>query len=129
MSRDREEFSPAVRRAAFKRCGGRCEECSIKLTSGNIFYDHRIPWALSRDSSLSNAQVLCRTDHDLKTYRTDIPLIAAVKRVADRHFGTRAIPSRPMPGSRRDGFKRTMRGKIVARMNMGQKLRQMGLVR
>jgi 5-methylcytosine-specific restriction enzyme A len=125
----REEFSPAVRRAAFQRCGGRCEQCTVKLTSGNIFYDHRIPWALSRDSSLSNSNVLCRTCHDAKTYRTDIPTIAHVKRMADRHFATKALASQPMPCGRNTGFKRTMRGKVVARFTMGQMLRQMGLVR
>lgn len=129
MTSRRQEFSPAIRRAAFARCGGRCEGCGSKLGSGNTFYDHRIPWALTRDSSLSNADVLCRTCHDLKTYLTDIPVIAKVKRLEAAHINAHPSPSRPMPCGRNSGFKKTMRGQIVARFNLGQMLRQMGRVK
>jgi hypothetical protein len=122
-------FSPATRRLAFSRCQGRCELCGCKLTDGLTRYDHRIPWEISRDSSLSNAACLCRTCHDAKTYQTDLPAIVKARHRFDRMIGIRPIASRPMPGGRNSGFKKTMRGEVVARFNLGQMLRQMGLVR
>lgn len=126
---DPRNFSPATKRLAFSRCKGRCELCRCKLTDGLTRYDHVIPWELSRDSSLANCQVLCRTHHDAKTYQTDIPAIVKARHRFDRMIGARQMSSRPMPCSRNSGFKKTMRGQIVSRMNLGQMLRQMGLVR
>jgi len=126
---DPRHFSKDVQRQAYARAAGYCEACSAQLSAGNTFYDHRIPWATSRDSSLANAQCLCKTCHDFKTAIIDIPNIAKGTRLADRFAGVRSISSRPMPAGRNSGFKRTMRGQVVARFNMAQMLRQMGLVR
>lgn len=125
---DRRQFSPAVKRATFERCGGRCA-CTAKLAPGNVIYDHRIPWEISRDSSLDNCEPRCRACDHTKTYEIDIPIIAKVKRMADAHINARSPSSRPMPCGRNSGFKKTMRGQIVARFNMAQMLRQMGRVR
>ncbi len=50
-----------------------------------------------------------------KTSLLDIPIIAKMKRIADSYIGIRKIASRPFPAGRNSGFKRTMRGEIVAR--------------
>ncbi len=125
---DPRRFSKAAMREAYKRANGRCA-CTVPLTSGNVIYDHRIPWEISHDSSVDNCEPKCRACDTRKTYDIDIPTIAKIKRIADNHIAARTLASRPMPGGRNSGFKRTMRGQVVARMNLGQKLRQMGLVK
>lgn len=126
---DPRHFSKDIQRQAYARANGSCEACSAQLSAGNTQYDHRIPWETGRDSSLSNCQCLCKTCHSFKTHIIDIPRIAKGLRIADRHVGIRKLSSRPMPAGRNSGFKRTMRGEIVGRMNMAQMLRQMGLVK
>lgn len=125
---DRRTFSTAVKRMAFDRCGGRCI-CTAKLGPGNVEYHHINEWAISGDSSVDNCRPLCRTCHRAITSNTSIPIVAKVKRMADTHINAKSISSRPMPCGRNTGFKRTMRGKVVGRMNLGQMLRQMGLVK
>jgi 5-methylcytosine-specific restriction enzyme A len=122
-------FSKEVQRQSYARANGSCEACSAQLSAGNIQYDHRIPWATGRDSSLSNCQILCKTCHSFKSAIIDAPRIAKGVRIADRHVGIRKLSSRPMPASRNSGFKKTMRGQLISRMNLGQMLRQMGLVK
>ena len=126
---DPRHFSKEVQRQAYARANGSCEACSAQLSAGNTQYDHRIPWATSRDSSLSNCQVLCKTCHSIKSAIIDIPRIAKGVRIADRHVGIRKLSSRPMPAGRNTGFKLTMGRQLVARFNLAQKLRQMGLVK
>jgi hypothetical protein len=121
-------FTRAVMREALARSGRRCI-CTALLAPGNVHYDHVTPWEISRDSSLANCKAVCRACHDQKTYATDIPLIAKLKRMGDAHMGARKIASRPFPFGRGSGFKMTMGRKIVARMTLGQQMRQMGLVR
>jgi 5-methylcytosine-specific restriction enzyme A len=128
MSDRRKEFSRAVKRAAFTRCGGRCV-CTAALSAGNVEYHHIVEWELSRDSSLDNAVALCRTCHRRITDSISLPIIAKVKRLADGHINAQSLSSRPMPCGRNTGFKKTMRGEVVARFNLGQMLRQMGRVR
>lgn len=126
---DPRRFSKDVMRQAYARANGCCEACTASLSSGNTQYDHRIPWATSQDSSLSNCQCLCKICHSFKSSIIDIPRIAKGVRLADRHVGIQSLPSQPMPCGKNSGFKKTMRGKVVGRMNLGQMLRQMGLVR
>jgi 5-methylcytosine-specific restriction enzyme A len=125
---DPRRFSKDVMRQAYARRNGRCK-CTAKLTPGNVIYDHIIPYEFSRDSSLSNCEARCKNCDSKKTYEVDIPTIAKIKRIADNHIAVRRVGSRPMPCGRNTGFKKTMRGKVVGRMNLGQMLRQMGLVK
>ena len=88
---EREEFTDAVRRAAWSRCGGRCEGCDRELDGVRYVFDHTIPFRRSRDSSLGNCKVLCSDgpgscDH-AKTYGEDLPGIAANKR-----YGKNRLP-------------------------------------
>ena len=124
------EFSRKTKMAAWERAGGKCENiskgrspllgdgdgywddrCNKKLHPGDIFFDHRIPEAISHDNSLGNCQVLCRAHHDAKTAKADVPTIARVKRIQARHVGADK-PKRPFSDPR---FKRKMRGDVVWR--------------
>lgn len=87
----RQEFSAKVRVAAFERANGCCEKCKsgIKLLTHDIHYDHIIPDALGGEPVLSNCQVLCRSHHDAKTRKTDVPRIAKAKRNRRRAAGVK----------------------------------------
>lgn len=106
-------FSPGIRRAALQRAAGNCEcGCSLPLIAPRIRYDHRIPWAISRDSSLANCQVL-RLDCDAqKTYRRDLTDIAKVRRVTDKHLGIKGpgLGAHPMACGRNSKLKRKIGG-------------------
>lgn len=112
--RDRREFPRKVKVIAFNRCHGNCEICSNRLTSGHIIYDHKIPWEISRDSSVGNCQCLCSTCDAPKT-AADQTTIAKSNRVRDRHIGARNPSRHPLPGGRRSPFKFKVGGGIVNR--------------
>ena len=86
---DRRNFHPKVMIRAWDRANGCCEQCQtgIKLIPGDIFYDHIIPDAMGGESTLSNCQVLCRSHHDVKTRKHDVPAIAKAKRRERRNIG------------------------------------------
>lgn len=102
MGRQREEFTAKTREQAHERACGRCEwveaglRCDAILAPGNVHYDHIIPWAISRDSTLANCQALCRAHHALKTARDDVPTIAKVKRQHRNHIGASVSTSPPI---------------------------------
>jgi 5-methylcytosine-specific restriction protein A len=102
----RVEFSTKTREQAFERACGRCEwvedgiRCDAVLSPGNVDYDHIICFAISRDSTLANAQALCKAHHAIKTARDDIPLIAKTRRQHQNHIGA----SRPAGTLRSRGF-------------------------
>jgi hypothetical protein len=111
------QFSKEIERAAFFRCNGRCS-CGASLTSGNVHYDHIVPYALCFDSSLDNCQALCKTCHDLKTANRDLPSIAKAKRQADFHQGITGPGRgpRPMLAGRLSRLKKTFRRGVVPRL-------------
>jgi len=82
-SSTRRNFSAAVKRAAWQRCNGRCQDCTAPVAAGGFIFDHIVPWELTRDSSIANCQVLCLTCDDDKTYGRDIPMIAEADRKAE----------------------------------------------
>jgi len=110
---DSRHFSRQTKRTAFKRANGHCESCGIKLPvgGGGIHYDHRIPWAISQDSSIANASCLCVRCHLDKTARKDIPDIARVERLADARMGIRRV-SKPLPGGRDSAISISFRGPV-----------------
>lgn len=85
----RVEFDKKTRAEAFRRCGGKCESCQMKLKAGEGEYDHIIPYALSEDSTLSNCQVLCVPCHRGVGAKTsdDIKAISKAKRNWLKHTG------------------------------------------
>jgi len=107
------EFSKRTKLEAWRRCGGQCEICTTKLMQGDIHYDHINPVEMSSDASLDNCQVLCRACHKAKT-QGDIRDIAKSNRLRNKAAGIKKS-SRPMPGSRRSGWKKKMNGEVVRR--------------
>ena len=80
MSRD--EFPVKVRKAAYERSGGKCEECGQpfgKHPKTWPEYDHILPDFLDGKNDLENCKVLCRACHQAKT-RQDMKPIAKVRR-------------------------------------------------
>lgn len=105
----RREFPPKVKLAAFGRCQGMCERCSVWLMPGKFAYDHVLPDALGGEPVLGNCEVLCSTCHAVKTASADIPRIAKAKRQQRAHLGIRK-QGRPLPGSKASGWKRRIDG-------------------
>ena len=76
---DRRNFTRKVKVIAFQKAKGKCEGCTARLALGHYTYDHKVPWELSRDSSVENCQVLCDNCDDGKTHQVDVPLSEAVQ--------------------------------------------------
>jgi 5-methylcytosine-specific restriction protein A len=111
----RREFPSKVKALAFQRAKGCCEQCNrgVKLLVGDVFYDHIIADGIGGDNSLDNCQVLCKSHHDGKTRKHDVPRIAKVKRIRLREAGIRKRSR--FPGSRDSRFKKRMDGTVVLR--------------
>jgi hypothetical protein len=104
----RSEFSKQVKRNALVRAAGACEMCSAKLTVGKFQYDHRIADGLGGKPMLENCVVACHACHADKTRKHDIPLIAKVKRISDKHNGIRTARAKiQSPGFRRAAPQKT----------------------
>ena len=108
----RREFSAKVKVEAFKRANGCCEVCGVKLSPGNVEYDHGIPDGLGGNPDLDNCRALCRNCHGQKT-KSDVRDIAKAKRRERRHMGIRK-PSR-FACSRDSRWKKRMDGTVVER--------------
>jgi 5-methylcytosine-specific restriction protein A len=91
----RREFTKAVKRDAFLRANGACENpnCGARLSVGKFHYDHDTPDGLGGEPTLDNCVVLCVPCHRAKTSKRDVPAIAKTKRIQDRNIGIRK-PSR-----------------------------------
>jgi len=88
----RREFSKQVRRDALKRAGGKCEGENCGAVFGVKFhFDHDIADGLGGEPTLENCKVLCYPCHDEKTRKHDVPLIAKVKRISDKHLGIKSL--------------------------------------
>lgn len=117
----RKEFPAKVCAQAALRSGGICEAariphvlepCSVKLSTGNIFYEHINCDGLTGEPTLENCAVLCKACWLIKTRQYDLPVIAKAKRVERAHLGIRKRTSRPMPGSKRSGVRKRMSGAV-----------------
>lgn len=91
----RREFSKPVKREALKRADKKCEgtlangsRCGA-LLGMRFAFDHDIADGLGGEPTLENCKVLCHVCHGEKTAKHDIPLIAKVKRISDKHNGIR----------------------------------------
>ncbi len=86
----RREFPKPVKREALRRANGKCENKTCGALFGVKFhFDHDIADGLGGEPTLENCKVLCHVCHDDKTRKHDVPLIAKVKRIQDRHNGIR----------------------------------------
>lgn len=123
MRHRRNEFSAETKRQAFARSGGICEchmiphvfpqACGRPLSQGNTWYEHIDPDRISGRNDLANCAVLTKTCGRIKSAVYDQVLVARVRKREDRARGIRPAPT--LPGSRRDPFKKTMRGQVVDR--------------
>ncbi|MGU3668455.1 HNH endonuclease [Methylobacterium sp. A49B] len=102
-ARQRQNFKPAVKKAALDRAEGQCEgampdgsRCPCAIPPGGRIFDHVIPDANGGRPTLDNCQVLC-LPCDRAKYSADRRAIDKTRRQAERHAGTQA-PSRPMVG-------------------------------
>lgn len=86
----RREFPKQVKRDALKRAAKKCEGKNCGVLFGMKFhFDHDIADGLGGEPTLENCKVLCHTCHNEKTRKHDVPLIAKVKRISDKHNGIR----------------------------------------
>jgi 5-methylcytosine-specific restriction protein A len=114
----RREFPKPVKREALRRAAGKCEGTIDGKPCGALFgvkfhFDHDIADGLGGEPTLENCAVLCHQCHNEKTRKHDVPLIAKVKRISDKHLGIRK-PSR-FPGSRDSRWKKRIDGSVVRR--------------
>jgi hypothetical protein len=120
----RREFPTSVKRAAWNRAAGTCEchrvpelmkllkgiPCGCKLGAGNTFYEHILQDGAGGAPILDNCAVLVRTCWRLKTDKLDRPVVADVKRLADRHRNIKAQSYRPLIGTKASGIALRFRG-------------------
>lgn len=84
----RREFPKPVKREALRRADGKCEGENCGALFGVKFhFDHDIADGLGGEPTLENCKVLCHACHNEKTRKHDVPLIAKVKRISDKHNG------------------------------------------
>lgn len=108
----RREFSVATKKAAWARCGGRCEGCGGEFTAANPpQYDHEIEDALGGEPTLENCKVLgARCCHQPKS-SARAATVAKAHRIARKAAGiTRRKSSLTHPT-----LKRRVDGVVVPR--------------
>lgn len=95
--------------------GGICHMCNMKVVPGEEWdISHEIPLEAGGRDERDNWYVAHRKCHRLHTRTVDIPLIAKVKRIHQRHIGAKKSRT-PMPMGRNSKWKRKMDGTIVRR--------------
>lgn len=111
----RVRITAKMRADIFLRHNGICHLCSMKVIPGQEWdVSHDIPLEAGGADDASNWLVAHRKCHRVHTSTVDIPLIAKVKRIHQRHIGARK-PKAPMPGGRLSKWKRKMDGTVVRR--------------
>lgn len=95
--------------------GGTCHLCNMKVVPGEDWdVSHDIPLEAGGKDDETNWFVAHRKCHRVHTSTVDMPLIAKVKRVHQRHIGAKQSRS-PMPGGRNSKWKKRMDGSVVRR--------------
>lgn len=115
----RKEFTNKTKQEAFRQAGGHCMcGCGYKFADWREpEYDHIIPTSILRDNSLKNCMVLTKKCHAVVT-KKDRREIDKTRRIIKKQIAPKAKKawaSRPMPGTKRSGWKRPMNGKAHRR--------------
>jgi 5-methylcytosine-specific restriction protein A len=83
----RREFSQATKKAAWARCGKRCEKCGTPFDGRRPQYDHVLADGLFGEPTLENCQVLCSKCHKIKTHEHDRPMMQKADNIAKKEAG------------------------------------------
>jgi len=67
------QFGPAQRMAMLLRSGGKCELCGVAIELSTFHADHITPWSKGGQTTLSNAQALCRSCNLSKSAAMTVP--------------------------------------------------------
>ena len=129
----RREFSIETRRLAWTRANGACEgrvpqhdpkapydylrpfrRCNAPVDIGCFVYEHLNPAWMSDDASLENCAVYCLRCAKVKT-KLDVQNIAKAKRIIAKRTKTKKPRGRPLPGTKRSGWKKSVGGKVERR--------------
>ncbi len=103
-----------VKLRILQRCDNRCHISGREILPGDEWdFDHIIALCNGGENRESNIAPAIRAKHREKS-AADISERAKVDRIRTFHLGLKK-PSRPMPGSRSSGWKKTMSGKVVRR--------------
>jgi len=126
-ARPRREFSAKTKTAAWERAGGQCEglviterswpvlvRCTAPVDIGCFVYEHLNPAWMSDDASLENCAVYCLRCAKVKT-KLDVKNIAKAKRIIAKRTKTKKPRGRPLPGTKRSGWKKSVGGKVERR--------------
>jgi len=121
MSRSRQdEFSEAVKKAAFHRSGGRCENVNragercpnpVERRGDKCRFNHRIAVFYGGKPVIENCEVLCLACDAVQTYLLDPQAMSKTRRIEKRKHGYRRKNYRPIPGGRGTRWKRKLGSK------------------
>lgn len=109
---DDQQPPPNVKLRIYERHGGRCANCGNKVLPA--YYDHIVPLGDRGGNRESNIQLLCGPCHGAKT-ATEASVRADVRTVAKKHIGLHQPKGRPLPGTKRSGWRKKMNGEVVRR--------------
>lgn len=108
------EFGAKVKEAAWARSGGFCDECTVKIVTGQgPEFDHEIEAALGGEATLGNCRCLWVRCHRAKT-SARAPALAKVKRLEKKAANIRPR-KQTLPGGRGTPWKKKLNGQTVRR--------------
>lgn len=88
-----------------------CRLCDLPVFPGQLWHDNHdryLPHAIGGERDGISHQ-RCNLDH---AHRVDVPLIAKVKRIRQKHIGAQLRPARLIPGSRGSGIRKRINGEV-----------------